>query len=693
MPIKQPKKTAAKKTAAKKAAPKSKAKASSSVDKKEAPATKKKATAPKPKTSLAEKPKPKEDETPKPHTSPQSEAKVVDPSPTPPALTDSNPSAAADDKVVSMKPPIVVKDLAARIGLKPFQVVHQLMEMNVFATLNQTIEEDIATKICEKNGFEFALEKREKGAGIHKVEEVIEEPPPPPPPAEVKDQSKLSPRPPIITFMGHVDHGKTSLLDAIRRTKVAAGEAGGITQHIGAYSIEKNSQTITFLDTPGHAAFTAMRARGATITDIVIIVVAANDGLMPQTIEAIKHAKAANVSIIVAINKIDLPTANPDKVKAQLQEQDLAPEEWGGKTIVCEVSAVKGTGMDNLLEMMLLEAEVMELRAEDTGLARGLVIESQIEVGRGPNATIIVQHGKLKVGDAFICGNYWGKVKALINDVGASVKSAGPSTPVKILGFNGSPVPGEEFVVMKNERKARTLAEERSNEERMGKLQKGSKVTLETLFQDMRDGQKKILPVVLRSDVQGSLEAIIESLNKIPSDKVELNFILSGVGPITVNDVLLAKASNAVILGFNTRTDSNAASASKKEDIQIKLYSIIYELIDQVRDAMAGLLDPEERESHIGKVAVKKVFSLSKFPVAGCVVESGRITKSCRARITRDHTPIYDGSVVTLKRFQDETNEVRAGMECGVRLGDFNDYEEGDIIECYVLEKVAQTLE
>ena len=641
------------------------------------------------KRSTATKTKPAVQKTPQStETAPPKKTTPSTPEPSP---TDNTSS--SDDKVISMKPPIVVKDLAARIDLKPFQVVHQLMEMNVFATLNQTIEEDVAIKICEKNGYEFALEKREKGAGVHKVEEKIEEPPPPPPPTEIQDKSKLATRPPIITFMGHVDHGKTSLLDAIRRAKVAAGEAGGITQHIGAYSIERNSQTITFLDTPGHAAFTAMRARGANVTDIVVIVVAANDGLMPQTIEAIKHAKAANVSIMVAINKIDLPTANPDKVKAQLQEHDLAPEEWGGKTIVCEVSATKGTGLDNLLEMMLLEAEVMELKAEETGLARGIVIESQIEVGRGPNATIIVQHGTLKVGDAFICGSYWGKVKALINDLGQNTKLAGPSTPVKILGFNGSPTPGEEFVVMKNERKARTLAEERCNEDRMGKLQKGNKVTLESLFQDIRDGQKKTLPIVLRSDVQGSLEAIIESLNKIPSDKVELNFILSGVGPITVNDVLLAKASSAVIIGFNTRTDSNAASAAKKEDIQIKLYSIIYELIDQVRDAMAGLLDPEERESQIGKVAVKKVFSLSKFPVAGCIVESGRITKSCRARITRGHTPIYDGSVVTLKRFQDETNEVRAGMECGVRLGDFNDYEEGDVIECYVLEKVAQTLE
>ncbi|MEM9400560.1 MAG: translation initiation factor IF-2 [Verrucomicrobiota bacterium] len=598
-----------------------------------------------------------------------------------------------DNKVISMKPPIVVKDLAARLDLKPFQVVHELMEMNVFATLNQTIEEDVAKKVCEAKGYEFVLEKREKGAGVHKVEEKVEEPPPPPKPEKVQDKSKLSPRSPIITFMGHVDHGKTSLLDYIRKSRVTVGEAGGITQHIGAYSIEKDGHQITFLDTPGHAAFTAMRARGANLTDIVILVAAADDGLMPQTIEAIKHAKAAGVAIIVAINKIDLPTANVDQVKAQLQENELTPEDWGGDTICVEVSATKGTNMDKLLEMMILQAEIMELKAEDTGAARARIVESQIEVGRGPNATLIVESGTLKVGDAFICGNYWGKVKALINDIGKPVKKAPPATPVKVLGFNGSPEPGEEFVVMKNEKEARTLSEERLENQRVGKLSTDNKVTLENLFANIGEGQKKVLNVLLRSDVQGSVEAIIDSLKKIPSTKVEINFILTGVGPITVNDILLAKASQAVVLGFNTKTENNAISASKREEVQIKLYSIIYELIDQVQDAMTGLLDPEERETKIGEVEVKKVFTFSKYPVAGCIVNNGRITKTARARITRRNTHVYDGAVMTLKRFQDEVNEVRAGMECGVRLGNFDDYEEGDIIECYVLEKVAQKLE
>jgi len=595
-----------------------------------------------------------------------------------------------DDKVITMKPPIVVKDLAGQLGLKPFQVVHELMEMNVFATLNQTIDEETTRKVCESKGFVFELERREKGGGFHKQEETVEEPPPP---APVEESENLEERPPVITFMGHVDHGKTSLLDAIRKAKVASGEAGGITQHIGAYQIEKNGKKITFLDTPGHAAFTAMRARGANVTDIVVLVVAADDGLMPQTIEAIQHAKAARVAIIVAINKIDLKTANPDQVKTQLQEHDLAPEEWGGETITCEVSATTGQGMDQLIEMMLLQAEILELKGDPTVPARAVVIESQVEIGKGPNATVIVQHGTLKRGDAFICGPHWGKVKALIDENGKQLKQAGPSTPAKVLGFSGAPRPGEELTVMKNEKQVRHLSEERTEANRLEKLGADRPVTLEGLFDSIEEGQKKNLNIVLKADVQGSLEACIDSLKKLPSDKVTVNFILTAVGPISENDVLLAKASEAVVIGFGTKTETNAANAAKREDIQIKLYSIIYELIDQVRDSMQGLLDPEERETVIGKAAVKKVFKLSKYPVAGCVVESGRVSRSARARVLRRNQPIYDGGIVTLKRFQDDVNEVRAGMECGIRLGKFDDYEEGDVIECYELEKVAQVLE
>ncbi len=622
--------------------------------------------------------------------------RAAEPSPAPSATMSAPVAETAGPQpgeVITMKSPIVVKDLAGRIGLKPFQVVHELMEMNIFATLNQNIDEEVARKICEKRGFQFQLEKREKGAGVHREEKVVE--PPPPPPAV---EENLHLRPPVITFMGHVDHGKTSLLDAIRQTKVADGEAGGITQHIGAYTVRRNGKQITFLDTPGHEAFTAMRARGAQVTDIVVIVVAADDGLMPQTLEAIQHAKAARAanpqhfSIMVAINKIDVPGANPDKVRGQLQEQGLTPEEWGGETLVCEVSALKRIGIEKLLETMLLQAEVLELKAEPTGPARGVVIESQIDPGRGPNATIIVQHGKLKLGDAFICGPFWGRVKALVNDLGQSVKEAGPSMPVKVLGFDGSPVPGEEFTVMSSDREARQISEERQAAARLDKLGADKPVMLENIFASLQSSQRKTIPLILKSDVQGSLEAIVEALKKIKSDKISIDFVLTSVGPISVNDVLLAKASKAIIIGFNTKTDNNAASAAKREGVQIKLFSIIYELIDQVREAMVGMLDPEVREAQIGTAVVKKVFELSKFPVAGCVVESGRISKSARARVVRKKIQIYDGNVQTLKRFQDEVNEVRNGMECGLRLGNFTEYHEGDIIECYVLEKVAQTL-
>lgn len=612
---------------------------------------------------------------------------VVNPVSTPAPAAAASVEVPAPGSLITMKPPIVVKDLASRIGLKAFQVVHELMEMNIFATLNQVIDEDTAKKVCERKGFKFELERRKEGGGVHKVEEKIEVPPPPP--AESTTQDK---RPPVITFMGHVDHGKTSLLDAIRKTKVAAGEAGGITQHIGAYSITRNGQQLTFLDTPGHEAFTAMRARGANVTDIAVIVVAADDGIMPQTKEAIQHARAAKTKIMVALNKIDTPGAQPDRVKQQLQELDLAPEDWGGETIVCPVSATKGTGIEDFLELLILQAEMLELKADHKVPARGVVIESRIDVGKGPNATIIVQHGTLRTGDAFVCGPHWGKVKAMLNDMGQQVKQAGPSTPVQILGFSGSPVPGEEFTVMRNEREARQLAEERQAAARLDKLGAARPVTLEGLFDSIAEGQKKTLNVILKTDVQGSLEAITASLKKIPSTKVDLNIVVGSVGPISVNDVLLAKASEAVIIGFGTKVDNAANAEAKKQEVQIKLYSIIYELIDQVKEAMAGLLDPEVRESSVGKALVKKVFELSKFPVAGCLVEQGRILRSGRARVIRRGQPVYDGGVQTLKRFQDDVNEVRAGMECGIRLGNFDDYMENDIIECYILEKVPQTL-
>jgi translation initiation factor IF-2 len=592
------------------------------------------------------------------------------------------------DKIVVIKPPIMAKDLAGKLGLKPYQLIHHLMEMNIFTSANQSLEEEVARKLSLKLGFTFEIEKREKGAGqVHAPVRIVE----PPKPEPVAD-SELKPRPPVIAFMGHVDHGKTSLLDAIRKTRVASGEAGGITQHMGAYTVKRGEHSITFLDTPGHEAFTAMRARGANVTDIVVLVVAADDGVMPTTIEAINHARAAKVQIMVAINKIDLPGANLQRVKGQLQEQGLVAEDYGGDTIMCEVSATKGIGIEKLLEMMLLQAEVLELKANPRGFSRGTVIEAQFEQGRGPTATVLVQHGTLKVGDAILAGPFYGRVKALINDLGQTVKEAGPSMPVKVLGLDGAPSPGEVYDVLKNEREARELAEDRANKIRLGKLEAPPRITLENLFEAIADEQRKVLKLIIKADVQGSAEAIVTSLKKIETKKIDLEIVLSSAGAISESDILLAKASQAVVIGFNTRTDNSAANAAKREGVQIKLFSIIYELIDQVKEAMVGLLDPELRETSLGTAVVKQVFQLSKFPVAGCSVQNGRIVRNGRARVLRRRQPIYDGAVVTLKRFQDDAAEVRAGLECGIRLGDFNDYLVDDIIECYQLEKFAQTL-
>ncbi|HUB68424.1 MAG TPA: translation initiation factor IF-2 [Candidatus Methylacidiphilales bacterium] len=592
------------------------------------------------------------------------------------------------DKIVVVKPPIIVKDLAVKLGLKPYQIIHHLMEMNIFTSANQAVEEEVARKLCSKLGFAFEIEKREKGAGqVHAPVKIVA-----PPKPEPVVPSELQSRPPVITFMGHVDHGKTSLLDAIRKAHVAAGEAGGITQHIGAYTVKRGNNLITFLDTPGHEAFTAMRARGANITDIVVLVVAADDGIMPTTIEAINHARAAKVQIMVALNKIDLPGANLNRVKGQLQEQGLVPEEYGGDTIICEVSATKGIGIEKLLEMMLLQAEILELKANPRGLSRGAVIEAQYEQGRGPTTTVLVQHGTLHVGDAILAGPCYGRVKALINDLGQNVKEAGPSIPVKVLGLDGAPVPGEEYDVLKNEREARELAEDRRTKIRLGKLEAPPKITLENLFEAIADEQRKVLKLVIKCDVQGSAEAIVTSLKKIESKKVDLEIVSSSVGAISESDILLAKASQAIVIGFNTRTDNAAANAAKREGVQIKLFSIIYELIDQVKEAMAGLLDPELRETMLGTAVVKQVFQLSKFPVAGCSVQNGRVVRNGRARVLRRRQPIYDGAIVTLKRFQDDVSEVRAGLECGIRLGDFTEYLADDIIECYQLEKFPQAL-
>jgi len=595
-----------------------------------------------------------------------------------------------DLKIVHIKPPIIVKELAELMGLKPFLLIQDLMEMDVFANLSQSIEPEIAARVCEKHGFVFEKERREKGGGVHKVEEVIEVP-------EVEDieeveDEKLSIRPPVVTFMGHVDHGKTSLLDAFRGSRVVSGEAGGITQHIGAYQVTRDDKTVTFIDTPGHAAFSEMRARGAMVTDIVVLVVAADDGLMPTTHEAIDHCRAANVPIVVAINKVDLPAADLNKVKGQLQENDLAPEDWGGETICMEVSAKEGTGLDELFELIHLQSEILELKANPEGAARGIVIEARTEPGKGPTATLVVQSGTLNVGDAFICGSHSGKVKALLNDKGERVQSAGPSTPIEVVGYSGVPNVGDELIEMDSERNAKKLSGERIDQHRQDKLQPQQKSALETLFANIEQGKKAVLKLIIKADVQGSLQAIEKSLTDIESDKISVDILRQGAGPITEADVLLASASDAILIGFNTKVEAKAQPIVKREGVQVKLFSIIYELIDQVKESMLGMLDPETRENVIGHAKVLEIFKLSSGKVAGCVVTNGRIGRKARARVLRDKVPIYDGGFATLRRFKDEVKEVKNGLECGIKLGKFNDYQKDDIIECYELEKLEQTL-
>jgi len=597
-----------------------------------------------------------------------------------------------DAPVIVIKPPIVVRELAEQLKQKPFIIIGDLMKLGVFANVNQAIDEKIAVQLCAKYGTRFEVEKRAKGEGqIHKVERKVE--------VDLEDKpEQLKPRPPVVTIMGHVDHGKTSLLDVIRKANVAAGEAGGITQHIGAYTISfphperKNDlQQITFLDTPGHAAFSSMRARGANVTDIVVLVVAANDGVMPQTLEALNHAKAAKVPILVAVNKIDHPNANSMKVRQQLQEKGLVPDDWGGETIFVDCSALTKQGVDKLLEMILLQADLLELKANPDRRAKGNVIESGIEPG-GPMATVLVRKGTLRVSDVILCGEYFGKARALINEEGKRLKEATPSVAVKVLGLNGVPEAGLEFTVVEDERTARELAAQRAQAARIQNQEARSKVTLENLFATLDSQQGKTLKVVVKADTQGSVEAIVEALKKIESEKVALEVIHSDVGAITENDAALASASRGIILGFHTRVDSTAAEKAKHEGVQIKLYAIIYELIDEVKDAMAGLLEPVLKETVVGSAEVRQIFNLSKgVPVAGSMVSSGRIVRG-KVRVRRRKDVIYEGVTQSLRRFQDEVNEVRAGMECGIRIEGFGEIQVGDVVECYTVEKTVQKL-
>ena len=631
---------------------------------------------------------------------PQQQQKPAQPAPQKPAAKpqpapqQQKPAAAAAPaagSVINVKAPVSVAELAAQMNIKPFKLIAELLPMGVFANPSTSLDSDQVAALCEKHGFTYERVKREKGAGVKAPVEVVKEPEAVAPEKEPEDSLKV--RTPIITVMGHVDHGKTSLLDYIRRTKVVAGEAGGITQHIGAYSVDHNGNILTFIDTPGHAIFTEMRARGADVTDIVVLVVAANDGIMPQTKEAIMHAKAAGKTIIVAVNKCDLPAADPLRVRTQLMENDLMPTDFGGEVECVDVSAHTGAGIDDLLDLLCLQAEVLELKANPKANCRASIIEARMEQGKGSSATVIVQSGTLKVGMPFICGPFAGKVKTLFNDQGKSIKKVTPGMPAEVSGFLQTPNVGDELVEMDNERAARKLSEERQEELRQQRLAAPKRSRMEDILAMMGDGaQKAVLKLYLKGDVQGSVEAIKKAIMDIESDKVECQFIGASAGPISESDILLASSSDAVILGFNVKVESNAVKAVKREGVQVKIYSIVYELIDQVKDAMLGLLEPETRETILGHAEIRQVFKLNKGKAAGSYVSDGKMLRTAEARVLRDGQVVFDGKMSTLRRFQDEVEEVKSGLECGIRLADYNDYEEGDIIECYSLEKIKQTL-
>jgi translation initiation factor IF-2 len=576
---------------------------------------------------------------------------------------------------------ISVGELAKRMGVKTAQVIKTFLDFGMMVTINHIIDADTAAIVASEFGYE--VEKVSIDAEDLIAEEHAE-----------KDEGKKVPRPPVVTIMGHVDHGKTSLLDAIRKTNVVATEAGGITQHIGAYQVEVGRGTITFLDTPGHEAFTAMRARGAQVTDIVVLVVAADEGPMPQTIEAINHAKSANVPIIVAINKIDKPGANPDRVKSQLAEKGLIPEEWGGSTLYAEVSAKMGKGIDELLDLILIQAEMMELKANPDKLAKGVVIESKLDKGRGPVATILVQEGTLRVGDPFIVGTYYGRVRSLINDKGKKIDFAKPSTPVEVLGLPGVPDAGEYFIVVSDERKARQIASLREAKLKEKEMAKKAKLSLEEIYDRIQKGEINELDIVLKADVQGSVEAISEALKRVSTDKVKVNIIHAGVGSITESDVMLAEASKAIVIGFNVKIDAKAQQFAEKNNVDIKIYNIIYDLIDNIKLALEGMLKPVIQEVLVGKAEVRQTFYVSKVgTIAGCYVVEGRVMRNDKVKLVRDKKIIYEGKISSLKRFKDDVREVQQGFECGLSLEGWNDIKVGDIIECFEIQQIAVKLD
>ncbi|HJU15126.1 MAG TPA: translation initiation factor IF-2, partial [Stellaceae bacterium] len=575
---------------------------------------------------------------------------------------------------------ITVQELANRMAERGADVIKALMRMGVMATINQVIDADTAELLVTEFGHRLRrVSEADVEIGLR---------------GEDDSPEALQPRAPVITVMGHVDHGKTSLLDALRHTDVAGGEAGGITQHIGAYQVTLGGgRQITFIDTPGHQAFTAMRARGANITDIVVLVVAADDGIMEQTVEAIRHAKAAQVPLIVAINKMDRPDANPDRVRQELLQHEIVVEKLGGEVLDVEVSALKKTNLDRLEEAILLQAELLDLRANPDRPAEGVVLEAKLERGRGAVATVLIQRGTLRVGDIFVAGSEWGRVRALVDDRGRNQEEAGPSVPIEVLGLNGTPLAGDDFVVAENESRARDIADFRQRRRRTAQAAAGARGTLEQMFSQIAAGAAKELPVVVKSDVQGSLEAIVGSLEKLSTNEVSVRVLHSAVGGINESDVILAKASDAFIIGFNVRANPQARDLARRDGVEIRYYSIIYDLIDDLRNALSGLLAPALRERFLGNAAIRDVFTITKVgKVAGCMVTEGTVRRGARVRLLRDNVVIHEGTLKTLKRFKDEVREVREGYECGMAFENYHDVQVGDVVECFEVEEVARAL-
>ena len=591
-------------------------------------------------------------------------------------------AAISEEKTVTTVPQIqegiTVGLLASELGFKGTEMIMRLMKLGIMASINQRLDYEILQAISDQFGFEAVRR-------LTLEEQILKD--------EPDDAATLVARSPVITIMGHVDHGKTSLLDAIRQSNVMDTEAGQITQHIGAYHVELESGSVVFLDTPGHAAFTAMRARGAQVTDIVVLVVAADDGVMPQTVEALNHAKAAGVPILVALNKMDVENARPDYVKQQLSEYDLVPEEWGGQTIFVEISAKERIGIEELLEMLLLEAELLELSANPDKPARGTVAEAKLDKGRGPVATVLVQSGTLQVGAAFVAGRYYGKVRAMIDDRGQRVKSAPPSTPVEVLGFTGVPEAGDQFFAVDSERDARALSESRQEQHRATQLGPQSRVSLDDLFDQIREGDIKELNIIVKGDVQGSVEAVFDSLQRLSTDEVKINVIHQAVGGITETDVLLASASNAIVVGFNVHPTTGALIAKENEDIDVRTYSVIYNLISDVQSAMEGLLEPEVREVVVGRGIVRELFRTPRMgTIAGSYVNWGRIIRNYALRVLRDNRLIYEGQVDSLRHFKEDVTEVQANYECGIGVSAFDDFKVDDVLECYTHERIPRSL-